>query len=120
MLPKEIAGDLLIVGGGVAAMSAGMEAAKLGLKVVVVDKGRVGFSGSSPTSGGNPQFPFPEEQGGAPGDGPEVLARDIASGGYGLSDPEALHLFVGEGLRVLTEHAACGCLLYTSPSPRDS
>jgi flavin-dependent dehydrogenase len=58
MLPKEIASDLLIVGGGVAAMSAGMEAAKLGLKVVVADKGRVGSAVRRPRPVGTLSFPF--------------------------------------------------------------
>ena len=44
--------DVLIIGGGLAACMAALEAAKRGVRVVLVDKGRLGRSGSSPTSGG--------------------------------------------------------------------
>lgn len=39
--PTEIKSDALIMGGIVAAISAAMEAAKLGINVIVVDKARV-------------------------------------------------------------------------------
>jgi succinate dehydrogenase/fumarate reductase flavoprotein subunit len=42
--------DVLVIGGGAAAIRAACEAAGLGVKVDLVDKGKTGESGSSPTS----------------------------------------------------------------------
>ena len=44
--------DILIIGGGIAASMAAIEAAKLGAKVCLVDKGMLGRSGLSATTGG--------------------------------------------------------------------
>ena len=43
-----ISSDVLIIGGGSAAIRAAIETAKAGVKVALVDKGKVGESGSSP------------------------------------------------------------------------
>ncbi|HZW57967.1 MAG TPA: FAD-dependent oxidoreductase [Nitrososphaerales archaeon] len=44
--------DILIIGGGIAASMAAIEAAKLGARVYLVDKGMLGRSGLSATTGG--------------------------------------------------------------------
>lgn len=44
--------DVLIIGAGAAAAMAAFEAQRNGLKVIMVDKGRPGFSGTSPRCGG--------------------------------------------------------------------
>ena len=49
---QEVVGDVLIVGGGMAATMAAVEARRQGLDVVIVDKGKLGLSGSSPRCGG--------------------------------------------------------------------
>ena len=59
-----------------------------------------------PRPAGTPSFPFRKSRE-ARRETVRIWPGD-ASGGYGLSDPAALHIFVSEGLRVLTEHAACG------------
>ena len=40
--------DVLVIGGGAAAVRAGLEASSLGVRVTLVDKGKLGNSGSSP------------------------------------------------------------------------
>ena len=45
---KEYIADVLVVGGGIAAVFAATKASKAGAKVVVVDKGSIGRSGQTP------------------------------------------------------------------------
>lgn len=48
-VPKDTySGDILVVGSGFAGVFAAVEAAQAGAKVVLVDKGTVGWSGMSP------------------------------------------------------------------------
>ena len=47
---RNISTDVLVIGGGAAALRAAVEAAALGVKVTLVDKGEFGDSGSSPMS----------------------------------------------------------------------
>lgn len=47
---KNISTDVLVIGGGAAALRAAIEAAALGVKVALVDKGEFGDSGTSPNS----------------------------------------------------------------------
>ena len=70
--------DVLIVGGGLAACMAALEASKRGVNVILVDKGRLGRSGSSPTSGGVPQAAFGHAD---PRDSKDVHYRDTVIGG---------------------------------------
>ena len=51
-MTKYIETQVLIIGGGAAACLAAIEAAKFGVSTTLVDKGRLGRSGSSPGSGG--------------------------------------------------------------------
>jgi succinate dehydrogenase/fumarate reductase flavoprotein subunit len=70
--------EVLIIGGGLAACMAALEASKRGLDVIMVDKGRLGRSGSSPTSGGVPQAAFGHAD---PRDSKDVHFRDTVIGG---------------------------------------
>ena len=47
-----IASDILVIGSGAAATFAAIEARRHGLEVVLVDKGRFGWSGTTPYCGG--------------------------------------------------------------------
>ncbi|MEW6275991.1 MAG: FAD-dependent oxidoreductase [Bacillota bacterium] len=88
--------DVLVIGGGLAAVCAAIESRKYGVDVVLVDKGRIGSSGSSPTSGGSPQVLLPPEMGGHPEDSREVYFSDIVKGAEFLSAQEMVALLVDE------------------------
>jgi fumarate reductase (CoM/CoB) subunit A len=85
--------DVLIIGGGFAASMAAIEAAKRGEKVVLVDKGRLGRSGSSPTSGGVPQAAFGHVD---PRDNKDVHFRDTIVGGEFISHQKIVRAIVNE------------------------
>jgi L-aspartate oxidase len=82
--------DVLVIGCGIAGASAALEAAKSGLRVVIVTK-----------------FENPEEsntyyaQGGivsqGPDDRPELLKKDIFETGDGINNPEAVDILAAEG-----------------------
>jgi succinate dehydrogenase/fumarate reductase flavoprotein subunit len=85
--------DVLIIGGGLAACMAAMEAAKRGSTVVLVDKGRLGRSGSSPTSGGVPQAAFGHTD---PRDNKDVHFTDTLVGGELISHRKIVRAIVDE------------------------
>lgn len=89
--------DLLVIGGGLASMAA-IEASKYGLSVTLVDKGRFGRSGSTPTSGGSPHAYVPVELGGHTEDSMDVFIRDNVEGGDYLADQEMLKIVASEGV----------------------
>ena len=55
---EKVQTDVLIVGSGAAAGMAALEACKYGLKVLMVDRGRLARSGSSATAGGGTAAAF--------------------------------------------------------------
>lgn len=57
---KVFSTDVLVIGGGIAALSAANKAAEQGVDVLVVDKSTAGFSGQMPWSGGNFVTPHPD------------------------------------------------------------
>jgi fumarate reductase (CoM/CoB) subunit A len=83
----------LIIGGGLAASVAAIEAAKRGGTVVLVDKGRLGRSGSSPTSGGVPQAAFGHVD---PRDNKDIHFRDTIVGGDFISHQKIVRAIVTE------------------------
>ncbi len=85
--------DVLIIGGGLAASMAAIEASKRGVKVVLVDKGRLGRSGSSPTSGGVPQAAFGHAD---PRDNKEMHFKDTIVGGEFLPHQKIVRAMVNE------------------------
>ncbi|MBI4522850.1 MAG: FAD-dependent oxidoreductase [Deltaproteobacteria bacterium] len=85
--------DVLIIGGGLAACMAALEAAKRGVRVSLVDKGRLGRSGSSPTSGGVPQAAFGHAD---PRDNKEMHFKDTVIGGEFLSRQKIVRAMVDE------------------------
>lgn len=85
--------DVLIVGGGLAASLAAIEAAKRGVSVTLVDKGRLGRSGSSPTSGGVPQAAFGHAD---PRDNKEMHFKDTVVGGEFLPHQRIVRAMVNE------------------------
>ena len=79
--------DVLIVGGGSAALRAAIAAADAGANVVVALKGQTGKSGAS-VSRGSPAVAWQCADGcSGDGDSPEVHYQNILSTGLGLADP---------------------------------
>ncbi|MGH7886371.1 MAG: FAD-dependent oxidoreductase, partial [Candidatus Binatia bacterium] len=85
--------DVLIVGGGLAACMAALEASKRGMEVILVDKGRLGRSGSSPTSGGVPQAAFGNAD---PRDNKDIHFRDTVVGGDYIPNQKIVRVVVDE------------------------
>lgn len=91
---KGLTADVLVIGSGIAGSSAALEAAKSGLKVIVITKN-----------------PKPEEsntyyaQGGIVSlgydDHPELLKEDIIKTGDGINSPEAVDLMAREGKKIV-------------------
>ena len=81
MIGSVITVDVLVIGGGQAALRAAIEARRQGAKVAVVSKGRVGAGGSSALSDTVHSAVM------APGDSPEVFYRDILKGGKQINNP---------------------------------
>jgi fumarate reductase (CoM/CoB) subunit A len=83
MAPRgvEVDCDVLVVGGGLAAMRAAVEAACAGARVIVACKRRVGRSGSSANTTGGYAAPV------AQGDTWRHHLRDTLRGGAGVGDP---------------------------------
>ena len=85
--------DVLIIGGGLAACMAALEASKRNMDVVLVDKGRLGRSGSSPTSGGVPQAAFAHAD---PRDSKEMHFKDTIVGGDFIPNQKIVRAIVNE------------------------
>ncbi len=89
-------GGIVIVGGGLAACAAAIEAAKYGLPVTLIDKGVPGRSGSSCTAGGGFSF----AQAGPPPDTDSAAQQrhyaDTLRAGEGLNDPRLVQRLVEE------------------------
>jgi len=83
--------DVLVIGGAAAGVTAAIEAAKYGLNVVLADKGRVGFSGSTPTSDGETAaINHPE-------DSEEVYLKETIEGGGFVNVRELAEVLIKEG-----------------------
>jgi len=90
-LTETIKTDVLIVGGGAAGVAAAIEAAKYGVDVVLIDKGKVGFSGSASTSGAGTSAVFLAE------DSAEKFLNETIDGGEQLNFKELTETLVKEG-----------------------
>lgn len=100
--------DVLIIGGGLAALSAAIESLSGGAGVIMVDKGRVGASGSSPSSAGSPQAYLPANVGGHPDDSREIYFDDIVRGGSRLNNREMASILVEEAQEAVIEGSRWG------------
>jgi fumarate reductase (CoM/CoB) subunit A len=76
--------DVLVVGGGLAALRAALEAARLGARVRVACKGTIGRSGASSVAGQGYSAAFGH---GEEPDDPAAHAEDTCRAGRGLADP---------------------------------
>lgn len=80
-MAKEIVTEVLVIGGGSAATRAAIEAAEAGASVLLVDKGEVGESGSSPHALVGFSVPLLDEA-----DTPELFIEDWAKASGGVCD----------------------------------
>ncbi len=82
--------DVLVLGSGVAGLTAARTAAEAGLSVTLVTKGELAASATRYAQGGVAAAL-------SPGDSPELHFSDTLSAGGGLCDLEAVRVLVGEG-----------------------
>lgn len=107
---QEVSADVLVVGGGMAATSAAIEAKKQNVEVVLVDKGKLGKSGTSPRCGGagNDWALIPPEFGGDPGDSHDAQLEDCVRGGEYVNVQEMTDIFGRETLDRMIECEGLG------------
>ena len=94
-MPREIVTDVLVIGGGSAASRAAIEASRAGAAVVLVDKGRVAESGSSPSALVGFSVPLLD-----PADSPELFLEDWVRGGGGICDRDLVAECARHGRRL--------------------
>src|SRR2546421_3277040 len=93
--------DVLVLGSGVAGLTAARTAAEAGLSVTILTKGELAASATRYAQGGVAAAL-------SPGDSPELHFSDTLSAGGGLCDPEAVRGLVREGPARLRELMALG------------
>ena len=93
--------DVLVLGSGVAGLTAARTAAEAGLSVTVLTKGELAASATRYAQGGVAAAL-------SPADSPALHFSDTLSAGGGLCDPEAVRVLVGEGPDRLRELMALG------------
>ena len=95
--------DVLVVGGGIAAATAAVTAADSHARVVLLDKGKFGSSGSSLTSGAGISLLLPADRGGHPEDNASAFLHDTVIGGAYLNDQQAAQFLCEEGAACLRD-----------------
>src|SRR5579871_4066392 len=104
---REIDTDVLVIGGGLAALRSAYDALKAGAKVTIAVKGKAGKSGSSAmTSAG---YSTPQ----AKADSAQIYFDDTLRGGREINDPKLVRILAEEGPRRLSELVALGAPLGT-------
>lgn len=87
---KKVITDVLIIGGGLAAMMAALEAFKFSSSVLIVSKRKVGGSGATLLAGANFAAVLPESV--ARGDSIEFHIEDTLSGGEYINNPKLVRI----------------------------
>jgi len=98
--------DVLVVGGGLAAMRAALEAARIGTRVIVACKRKVGRSGSSASTTGGYAAPVTEE------DTWKHHLRDTLRGGANVGDPRLATALCMEALGRLMDLERAGAVFH--------
>src|SRR5437773_3051837 len=83
--------DLLVLGSGVAGLSAAVRARHAGLSVTVLTKGELGWSATRYAQGGVAAALDPAD------DSPELHGSDTLAAGGGLCDADAVRILASEG-----------------------
>ena len=83
--------DLLVLGSGVAGLSAAVRARRAGLSVAVLTKGELGWSATRYAQGGVAAALDEDD------DSPELHGSDTLAAGAGLCDADAVRVLVSEG-----------------------
>src|SRR5256885_2495879 len=94
--------DVLVLGSGVAGLSAAVRARHAGLSVTVVTKGELGWSATRYAQGGVAAALDRAD------DSPELHGSDTLGAGGGLCDPDAVRVLAGEGPERVRELIALG------------
>ena len=101
----ELETDVLVVGGGLAALRAAYDALLSGARVVLAVKGKAGRSGSSAMTSAGYSTALGEA------DSPETYFEDTIKGGHGINDPKLVRILAEEGPQRLAELVALGAPL---------
>jgi L-aspartate oxidase len=94
--------DLLVLGSGVAGLSAAVRARREGMSVTVVTKGELGWSATRYAQGGVAAALDPSD------DSPELHGSDTLAAGGGLCDTDAVRVLASEGPERVRELVALG------------
>lgn len=97
--------DVLVVGGGLAAVQAAVSAAEEGVSVGVLSKRRIGKSGSSAMTSGGYAAVLPDNDW---RDTTDLHYEDTLRGGGDIADPELVRVLCDEGPIRVQELAAAG------------
>lgn len=97
--------DVLVVGGGLAALRAAYDALLSGARVVLAVKGKAGRSGSSAMTSAGYSTPQSET------DSADVYFEDTIKGGRGINDAKLVRILADEGPIRLAELVALGAAL---------
>ena len=102
---REIRTDVLVVGGGLAALRSAYDALRAGAKVTVAVKGKAGRSGSSAMTSAGYSTPQAET------DSAQAYFEDTMRGGREINDPKLVRILAEEGPSRLSELVALGAPL---------
>jgi L-aspartate oxidase len=109
----EAAADLVVVGSGVAGLTAALDAAELGLRVVVVTKDAVDAGSTRYAQGG-----IAVVLGDVPGDTVEAHVADTLTAGAGLSDAAAVTQILADGPAAVARLRTRGAVFDSGPDGR--
>ena len=101
----EASADLVVVGTGVAGLTAALDAAELGLRVIVITKDVAGAGCTALAQGG-----VAVVLGDIPGDSVEAHVGDTLAAGGGLNDPTAVASIIAAGPAAVTRLRARGAV----------
>jgi fumarate reductase (CoM/CoB) subunit A len=101
----EIETDVLVVGGGLAALRAAYDALKAGARVVLAVKGKAGRSGSSAMTSAGYSTAL------SASDSADTYFTDTMKGGRGINDPKLVRILAEEGPQRLSELVELGAPL---------
>ncbi|MDN5857037.1 MAG: L-aspartate oxidase [Pseudonocardia sp.] len=109
----QVDADLVVVGSGIAGLTAALEAAKVGLRVIVVTKDAADAGSTRWAQGG-----VAVVLGDVPGDSVDVHIADTRTAGAGLCDPVAVASILADGPAAVAALRARGARFDADPTGR--